>query len=64
MRQRTVADTVLSFTAAAAAAADSGVLAALEEGKSEEEAFRVADSGAVASVIERTPGEMLQCFIL
>ncbi|KAF6250411.1 hypothetical protein COO60DRAFT_1705982 [Scenedesmus sp. NREL 46B-D3] len=37
------------------AAADSGVLAALEEGKSEEEAFRLIDSGAVASVVERAP---------
>jgi hypothetical protein len=32
------------------------VLAALEEGKSEEEALKLADAGAVASVIERVPG--------
>jgi hypothetical protein len=38
------------------AAAESGVLTALEEGKSEEEAFKLADSGAVASVVERAPG--------
>jgi hypothetical protein len=37
-------------------AAESGVLQALEEGKSEEEAFKLADSGAVASVVERAPG--------
>jgi hypothetical protein len=42
--------------------AESGVLAALEEGKSEEEAFRLADSGAVASVVERAPGGRRNCF--
>uniref|UniRef100_A0A383WGE6 Uncharacterized protein n=1 Tax=Tetradesmus obliquus TaxID=3088 RepID=A0A383WGE6_TETOB len=36
-------------------AAESGVLAALEEGKSEEEALKLADAGAVASVMERGP---------
>lgn len=34
-------------------AAESGVLEALEQGKSEEEALKLADAGAVASPIER-----------
>jgi hypothetical protein len=37
-------------------AADAGVLQALEDGKSEEEAFKLIEGGAVATPLER-PGE-------
>lgn len=38
-----------------APAAESGVLSALEEGKSEEEAFKMSEGGAIASPMERRP---------